>query len=579
MKTQPFGETLFQILANLSVRHVFGIPGDYVLPLYRALDATEGIEAVVATHEPCAAFSADAYGRQTGLGVLLVTYGVGGFNAMNGVAGAYAEQSPLLIISGGPPRGYAPSGDPLEPIPHHVLRTATDQMDAYRKITDLAIRLNDPTTAAQEVVRAATWARDHKRPVYLEVPTDLMTASVPVGSMTPPDEPTVPGYREDLERAMTLFTERLSQAENPVLLVGIEVARHGLEPQIRRLMQAFNAPVVTTVLAKSTLPDTEPGVLGVYAGVLSTDPGVRKIVESSDLVVMLGTLVTDVNCGAFTADLHRDRMLIARSGWIGDSALRMGREVHFAQFLRELASRVPSPAPDPSPDWPTATRFDYQASTSLMDRYMGVIEAQLQPDDVVVADTGDACCGSMSMHIPRPSGYLANAFYGSMGFAVPAALGAQLAEPDTRPLVLVGDGAFQMTGLELSNAVRRSLDPIVVLFNNDGFGMQRVFQDGPFNDIGRWDYQQLPALLGGGRAWRVDSPKTLSAALAEARDYRDGPSIIEAVLPKGDISQTLQVFGQAFAREKTGVCPMAPPDAPPCDHHDTCSYCRAAIWK
>jgi TPP-dependent 2-oxoacid decarboxylase len=579
MNEQPFGEYLFSTLASLSVRHVFGIPGDYVLPLYRALDATDGIEAVVATHEPCAAFSADAYGRQTGLGVLLVTYGVGGFNAMNGVAGAYAEQSPLLVISGGPPRGYAPTGDPLEPIPHHVLRTATDQMDAYGQITDLALRLNNPATAAQDVVRAATWARDRKRPVYLEVPTDLMNAPIPVGTQTSSVEPAFVGLQTDLDRAVTLFTERMSQAKRPVLLVGIEVARHGLQPEIRRLMQTFNAPAVTTVLAKSALPDTEPGVLGVYAGVLSTDPGARKLVESSDLVVLLGTLVTDVNCGAFTADLHRDRMLIARSGWIGDSSLRLGRDLAFAPFLRDLAKRSDVPATGQAPDWPTATRFDYQASTSLMDQYMGVIEDQLQPSDVVVADTGDACCGSMPMRIRRQSGYLANAFYGSMGFAVPAALGAQLAEPDTRAVVLVGDGAFQMTGMELSNAVRRGLDPLVILFNNDGFGMQRVFQDGPFNDIGRWDYQKLPALLGGGRAWRADSPDTLRAALAEARDYRDGPSIIEAVLPKGDISRTLQVFGQAFSREKTGACPVAPPDAPPCDHHDTCSFCRAAIWK
>ncbi len=576
MTERSFGEHLFSTLAQLSVRHVFGIPGDYVLPLYAALEATEGIEPVVATHEPCAAFSADAYGRQAGLGVLLVTYGVGGFNAMNGVAGAYAEQSPLLVISGGPPRGYSPSNDPLEPIPHHVLRTATDQLDAYRKVTDLAMRLEDPATAAQDVLDAALWARERKRPVYVEVPTDLMTLPIPVGATAPRTEAE---FQADLDRAVTLFSERLAAAERPVLMVGMEVARHRLQAEVRRLMHAYNAPVVTTALAKATLADTEAGVLGVYAGVLSADPDARKLVESSDLVVMLGAVVTDVNCGAFTADLHRDRMLIARSGWIGDGSLRIGRELGFARFLRALAAELPATPSEPSSTWPQSHPFDYRSSASRMDQYLGVVQAQLQPDDVVVADTGDSCCGSMGLSIPRENGYLANAFYGSMGFAVPAALGAQLAEKETRPLVLVGDGAFQMTGLELSNAVRHGLDPRVVLFNNNGYGMQRVFQDGPFNDIGRWDYQQLPALLGGGRAWRVDSPEGLQVALAEARDHHDGPSIIEAVLDQGDISTGMQIFGRAFAREKSGHCPMAPPDAPPCDHHDTCAYCRAAIWK
>ena len=583
MNERPFGEFLFSTLADLSVRHVFGIPGDYVLPLYAALEATDGIEAVVATHEPCAAFSADAYGRQAGLGVLLVTYGVGGFNAMNGVAGAYAEQSPLLVVSGGPPRGYTQTGDPLQPIPHHVLRTATDQLDAYRRVTDLALRLEDPATAARDVVRAARWARDRKRPVYLEVPTDLMTAPIGMGAMDPPTDSDDPA---DLDRAVALFRDRLGRADRPVVLAGMEVARHRLGQEVRRIMHGFGAPAVTTILAKSALPDGEPGVLGVYGGVLSTDPGARSLVESADLVVALGSVATDVNCGVFTADLHADRLLIARSGWIGDASHPLTTGVGFARFVRGLAADLPppaadlpSPAADPSMAWPTVGRFDYATSRSRMDRYLGVVEAHLRPGDLVVADTGDSCCGSLAMRIPRENGYLANAFYGSMGFAVPAALGAHLAEPDARPVVLVGDGAFQMTGLELSNSVRRGLDPIVVLWNNDGFGMQRIFQDGPFNDIGRWDYQQIPALLGGGRAWRAQSPEDLGAALAQARDYREGPSIIEAVVERGEVSTGMEIFGRAFGREKTGACPAAPPDAPPCAHHDTCAYCRAAIWK
>ncbi len=574
MNRRPLGEQLFSTLARLSVRHVFGIPGDYVLPLYSALEATDDIEPVVATHEPCAAFSADAYGRHSGLAALLVTYGVGALNAANGVAGAYAEHSPLLVISGGPPRGYAPTGDPLEVVPHHVLRSPRDQLDAFAKITDLALRLDNPATASQQILDAAVWAREHKRPVYLEVPTDMMTMPVPVETARPRPKG---DHRLDLDRAVSLFGERLTAASRPVLLVGVEVARHGLAPEVRRIMRAHGARVVTTLVAKAAMADTEPGVMGVYAGVLSTDPATRAVVESADLVVMLGTLVTDVNCGAFTADLKRDRLLIARSGWIGDGSLRVGRELGFARFVRELAAA--SPEVSTPAGWPTARGFDYRSSNSRMDQYMAVVQAQLGPHDLLVADTGDSCCASLGMRIPRENGYLANAFYGSMGFAVPAALGAQLAEPGLRPIVLVGDGAFQMTGLELSNMVRRRMGPMVLLFNNRGFGMQRVFQDGPYNDIGRWDYQQIPRLLGGGRAWRVKTPAELSAAMAEARDLQDAPSLIEVMLEPGEISTGLQVFGRAFGREKTGACPMSPPGAPPCSHHDSCAYCRAAIWK
>ncbi|MFH2008329.1 MAG: thiamine pyrophosphate-dependent enzyme [bacterium] len=576
MEQRPLAEFLFSHLAELSVRHVFGIPGDYILPLYRTLESTPGIAPVVATHEPCAAFSADAYGRQAGLGVLLVTYGVGGFNALNGVAGAYAEQSPLLVISGGPPRGYTTDGDPLHVLLHHVVKTETDQLDTYRRVTELAIRLDDPATAALQIRRAARHARESQRPVYLEIPTDLMQTPIPVDAPEPTPHT---GDRSDLERAVVFFQERLAKAANPVLLVGVEVARHRLQGEVRRLMAAHGAPVATTLLAKSTLPETEPGVLGVYAGVLSTTPEVRRHVEDADLVVMLGNIVTDVGCGAFTADLHRDRLLIAKTGWIGDGSLRIGRELSFPRFLRALAAAA-SPS-DQAPPWPTATRFDYHGSDSVMDRYLGVLEDQLTSSDVVVADTGDSCCGSAHLRTQRENGYVAPAFYGTMGFAVPAALGVQLADPDARPLVLVGDGAFQMTGLELSNAVRHNLDPIVLLFNNDGFGMQRVFQDGGFNDIGRWDYQRIPALLGGGRAWRADSPEQLRSALAEARAHRAGPSLIEVSVPRGVISTGLQVLGKAFRREKQGACPLGSSDADTsaCAHHERCAYCRAAIWR
>jgi indolepyruvate decarboxylase len=145
--------------------------------------------------------------------------------------------------------------------------------------------------------------------------------------------------------------------------------------------------------------------------------------------------------------------------------------------------------------------------------------------------------------------------------------------------VLVGDGAFQMTGLEFSNMVRLGLDPIVVLFNNDGFGMQRVFQDGAFNAIQSWDFQRVVDLVGGGRAWRVSSPEELDRALGEAEAFREGPSLVEVVYPKGVISTGLRLISQALLREKTGHCPLAPPGATSCEHAGQCGFCRAAIWR
>ncbi len=570
MKNETLGHFLFSLLASLGVRHVFGIPGDYVLTLFRALDETPGIEAVVATHEPHAAFSADAYGRQTGLGVLLVTYGVGGFNAMNGVAGAYAERSPLLVVSGGPPTTYVHGTDPLTPHHHHIVKSASSQMDAYRSITAGTVRLTDAAAAPEQFRLAVAMARSERLPVYVEVPTDLMDVLVAPG-------PTPPATEWDpapLERAADLFAARIGAATSPVLLVGEEVARFGLQDAIRRLMATRTIPAFMTVLGKGALSETSPGILGVYAGVLSASPAARVAVEASDLVVMLGSQVTDVSCGVFTADLDPGRLLIAKCDWVGDGTSRFEGRISFPRFVEALAARVPAGAPR---GWSAPPRP--RPGDSLMDRYMAAIDHGLAADEVLVTDTGDSTYGSLVVRPRRDRGYLASSFYNTMGFAVPAALGAALAEPGIRPVVLVGDGAFQMTGLEISNLVRHRIGATVLLFNNEGFGMQRIFVDGPFNDVARWDYSKVPELVGGGGYFRVDSPEALVLAMEAARLRPGEPTLVEVILPKGDLSTGLQAMQLAFVRNRTGACPLRAGDAGACGHESTCAFCRATIWK
>jgi len=214
----------------------------------------------------------------------------------------------------------------------------------------------------------------------------------------------------------------------------------------------------------------------------------------------------------------------------------------------------------------------------LMDRYLALIEAHLDERTVVIADTGDACYGSLFMTTRRDNGYLAPTFYNTMGFAVPAALGVQLADPECRPIVLVGDGAFQMTGLEFSNLASRGLNPIVVVFNNSGYATQRIFTDGAFNDIKQWNYARIVDLVGGGKAWRVTTAQEMKNALQAAIEFTSGPSLIEAVVERGEISSGLRRFGQALRREKTGMCPLNEGNVP-CTHEDHCGFCRAAIWE
>jgi indolepyruvate decarboxylase len=565
-------EFLFTVLRDQGVKHCFGLPGDYVLPLYKELENIQGIGAVVGTHEPCAAFSADAYARLNGLGVLVLTYGVGVLNAMNGIACAYAESSPVLIISGAPPTTMQNQKSAFGSLLHHMVKDCSSQLQAVSHIVEQTYAIANKESAAEMIVKAIQCTLACKRPVYLEIPTDLMAADIPVPKIPAAQAAFKP---KSMQQGVDYFLQRIQAAQRPVLQIGVEISRWRLQEEIKRLINKSKIPYVLTPLGKGALSENHPLCYGVYAGVLSPNQEVRSFVEQSDLVISLGARVTDVNCGAFTADLKQEKLLIAKTGYIGDGFTRLADSVQLDDFIRALVLRVPE---NHRIAQEINVAFDYRASHSLMDQYLNIINTQLTEPDLVIADTGDVCYGSLFLKIKREDGYLAPLFYNSMGFAVPAALGAMFAKPDARPIVLVGDGSFQMTGTEISTFVRYKLAPIILVFNNNGFGMQRIFQDGSFNTPTRWNYRKITDLIGGGKSWLATNPQELESAINSAREHRAGPAIIEVLTPQGDISTPLRLFSEAAKREKTGLCPSRQ-DGTVCEHSSGCAFCRAAIWS
>ena len=157
----------------------------------------------------------------------------------------------------------------------------------------------------------------------------------------------------------------------------------------------------------------------------------------------------------------------------------------------------------------------------------------------MVADVGDALFGATDLFIRQRTEFLSPAYYASMGFAVPASVGAQLANPKLRPLVLVGDGAFQMTGVELATSARYKLNPIVVVLNNKGYGTERHMQDGPYNDVWPWHYSRLPDVLGTGRGFVVETEEELDRRLTEAEQWNKSFCVLDVRLDPLDRSPAL----------------------------------------
>jgi indolepyruvate decarboxylase len=513
------GAYLIERLQELGVAHVFGIPGDYILTLYKMLEESP-IQLVGMTREDSAGFAADAYARIHGLGCVCVTYCVGGLSTCNSIAGAYAEKSPVIVLSGSP----GLSERERNPLLHHKVRDFSTQAEVFEKITVASAVLDDASRAFIEIDRVLAAAVRYKRPVYLELPRDMVQAKwtaprrAPV--IVPPSDPDA--LREAVDEAVGLLT----RAKRPMILADVEVHRFGLQDDVVALAESAGLPIASTILGKSVVSEGHPLFVGVYEGGMGRAE-VTEYVEASDCLLMLGCFLTDINLGIFTAKLDPSRCIDATSE---DLRIRHHhyREVRLDDFIHALQERglklshAPLPPKALKPREPWAPRVDTpMTSARLFARIDRMLEAV--PNMTVIADIGDSLFGSADLTMSRRTEFISPAYYTSMGFAVPAAVGAGVASPDSRILVFVGDGAFQMTGMELSTVARNSQNPIVIVLNNKGYTTERFLLEGSFNDIHNWAFHKIPEVLGAGVGFDVhneaDLDKALEAALANTSSF------------------------------------------------------------
>jgi indolepyruvate decarboxylase len=541
----PMGQFLFEYLHRRGVRHSFGVPGDFALPTFAWLDKSP-IESITMTHEPGAGFAADAYARLNGIGLVCVTYCVGGLNVLNAIAGAYAEKSPVVVVSGAPGR----LDREKDPLLHHKVKTFETQRRVYDEVTVASAVLLDEERAAGEIVRCVEACLRHKRPVYIEVPHDMVDREIPVN--VPPAQPAPASDPLALAAALAETLEMIRAAKKPVILVGVELHRFGLTDLAVCLAEKLNIPIAADLLSKSAVAENHPLYIGVYGGAMSSDLAVRQYVESSDCVLMLGTFITDMTMGVYTAKLDRSRTVLATTESIGVRFHKYDA-VRFDDYLNGLADAAsatgnardglppikpkkfkhPSPRVEPAP----LSKSELTDPLTMVDVFR-ILALHLDEHCCVVSDVGDAIFGATGIRTARHAEFIGPAYYLSMGFAVPASIGVQKANPALRPLVLVGDGAFQMTGTELSTAVRLGLTPILLILNNEGYGTMRKIRDGRFNVISQWDYGKICDLVGGGSATRAATKGQLDGAIRGAMSSNE-VRVIDVQIPRDDISPQL----------------------------------------
>ncbi|OSG82694.1 indolepyruvate decarboxylase [Salmonella enterica subsp. diarizonae serovar Rough:r:z] len=540
---------LLDRLAGCGIGHLFGVPGDYNLQFLDHVIDHPTLRWVGCANELNAAYAADGYARMSGAGALLTTFGVGELSAINGIAGSYAEYVPVLHIVGAPCSAAQQRGELM----HHTLGDG-DFRHFYRmsQAISAASAILDEQNACFEIDRVLGEMLAARRPGYIMLPADVAkkTAIPPTEALTLPAHETQSG----VETAFRYHARQcLMNSRRIALLADFLAGRFGLRPLLQRWMAETPIAHATLLMGKGLFDEQHPNFVGTYSAGASSKE-VRQAIEDADRVICVGTRFVDTLTAGFTQQLPAERTLEIQpyASRIGETwfNLPMAQAVStLRELCLECAFAPPTPRYAGQP-----VRIDKGELTQ--ENFWQTLQQYLKPGDILLVDQGTAAFGAAALSLPDGAEVVVQPLWGSIGYSLPAAFGAQTACPDRRVVLIIGDGAAQLTIQEMGSMLRDGQTPLILLLNNDGYTVERAIHGAAqrYNDIASWNWTQIPQALNAAQqaeCWRV----TQAIQLAEVLERLVRPqrlSFIEVMLPKADLPELLRTVTRALEARNGG---------------------------
>ncbi|HAM2252212.1 TPA: alpha-keto acid decarboxylase family protein [Salmonella enterica] len=540
---------LLDRLAGCGIGHLFGVPGDYNLQFLDHVIDHPTLRWVGCANELNAAYAADGYARMSGAGALLTTFGVGELSAINGIAGSYAEYVPVLHIVGAPCSAAQQRGELM----HHTLGDG-DFRHFYRmsQAISAASAILDEQNACFEIDRVLGEMLAARRPGYIMLPADVAkkTAIPPTQALALP----VHEAQSGVETAFRYHARQcLMNSRRIALLADFLAGRFGLRPLLQRWMAETPIAHATLLMGKGLFDEQHPNFVGTYSAGASSKE-VRQAIEDADRVICVGTRFVDTLTAGFTQQLPAERTLEIQpyASRIGETwfNLPMAQAV---STLRELCQECAF-APPPTRSAGQPVRIDKGELTQ--ESFWQTLQQYLKPGDIILVDQGTAAFGAAALSLPDGAEVVLQPLWGSIGYSLPAAFGAQTACPDRRVILIIGDGAAQLTIQEMGSMLRDGQAPVILLLNNDGYTVERAIHGAAqrYNDIASWNWTQIPPALNAAQqaeCWRV----TQAIQLAEVLERLARPqrlSFIEVMLPKADLPELLRTVTRALEARNGG---------------------------
>jgi acetolactate synthase-1/2/3 large subunit len=522
------GEAVVRTLERLGVEVVFGIPGVHTLAIYDALYSSP-IRHVLARHEQGAGFMADGYARVSGKpGVVIVITGPGVTNIATAIGEAYADSSPVVVIASNVEQAW--QGQMLGHL--HDCKDQLGIMRAVTKWADRARSVEDVPRLLRTAFAEAVSGR--RRPTHLEVPLDVLHGSgeIELAHLAPLSMERSQPRRSAIELAARMIEE----AERVVLYCGGGVVASGATAELGALAERLGAAVVTSLQGKGAIPEDHPRCLG---NLWEPENAVERVLRESDLVIVIGSKLgaQDTANGRLPLPDRRIRIDIDAQEILRNYPPTLPIVADARETVRALLSELTSRGITKQ-GWPVdvlqATKREALATAwgAGQAEWLRAIRAVLPRDGILVSDmTMMAYVGNRHYPVYEPGTYLFPTGYGTLGFALPAAIGAKIARPEAAVVALVGDGGYQFTMQELATAVQFRIGIPIILFNDASYTAVKDEQARSFGgrfiavDLVNPDFQKLATAYGIPSEY-VTSPQALEGAIARALE-RDLPTLIE----------------------------------------------------
>ncbi|NNC22761.1 alpha-keto acid decarboxylase family protein [Salinisphaera sp. USBA-960] len=535
-------------IAQIDCEHVFGVPGDFNLQLMDQIQRCSKIDFIGCCNELNAAYAADGYARLNGISVLLTTYGVGDLGAISGVAGAAAEQVPLVCISGAPPLHIMQQGTPL----HHTLGDGNynNVMNCFSQVCSDYACLT-PDNAAFEIDRLLTNCYHNKKPVYIQIPSDI--SHITIDAESSHLELGNESNAEQLSSAISALTCLWQDSHKPAILADMHAERLGYDKLLLDFAEATSTSYATLTTGKAVLPEQHPLFIGVYQGSYSA-PESRDLIEESDFLITTSPRLIEANSGHFTDRLPNESIINLQTNAISIRGVTYYAVnpcellTHFLESVQEDAkTNQKQYSPNQEIQTPPIPEHACLTQTRLWPR----IAHFIAPNDVVIAESGTSSLGLGGQKLPSGVTYINSNIWGAIGFTLPAVLGTCLAAPKRRHLLFIGDGSFQLTMQELSTLLHQDQKPIIFIINNFGYTIERFIHgiNASYNDIKNWDYSALPSIFSSSDqyiSFRVQTEGQLEQAITTIKSSNK-LSLVELQLDALDAPESLKKFGSATA--------------------------------